>query len=83
MEVELRKWGNSLGLRIPHKLAVSWELNDQTVVDLVETEQGLMIQKKPSPPNLTSLLASIPPDFTYPDDVVDFVASAPQGQEVL
>lgn len=83
MEVELRKWGNSLGLRIPHKLAVSWNLDDQTVVDLVETEQGLMIQKKPSVPNLASLLASIPPDFTYPNDVAEFIASDPKGQEVL
>lgn len=27
------------------------------------------------------LLASIPPDFTYPDDVQDFVKSEPVGKE--
>lgn len=83
MEIELKKWGNSLGLRIPHKLAISWGLDETTIVDLVETEQGLMIRKKGSPANLEMLLSSIPPDFIYPDDVADFVVSEPAGQEVL
>ena len=30
-----------------------------------------------------NLLASIPPDFTYPDDVQDFVKSDPVSQEIL
>jgi antitoxin MazE len=35
------------------------------------------------PSSLEALLATIPSDFTYPDDVVDFVASDSQGQEIL
>jgi antitoxin MazE len=83
MELELKKWGNSLGLRIPHKLAVSFGLEENSIVEILETESGLMIRKKSIPASLQSLLATIPPDFTYPDDVQDFVKSPPIGQELL
>jgi antitoxin MazE len=83
MEVRLKKWGNSIGLRIPHPLAISWGFDESTVVDLVETEQGLMIRKRSSPQSLEALLASIPADFTYPNDVADFVDNEPAGRELL
>lgn len=83
MELELKKWGNSLGLRIPHKLAVSCGLEENSVVEILEIESGLMIRKKSSPASLQSLLATIPSDFTYPDDVQDFVKGTPVGQELL
>ncbi len=83
MELELKKWGNSLGLRIPHKLAVSYGLEENSVVEILETESGLIIRKKNIPLSLNSLLATIPTDFTYPEDVQDFVNSAPIGQELL
>ncbi len=83
MELELKKWGNSLGLRIPHKLAVSYGLEENSIVEILETESGLIIRKKTILASLQSLLATIPPDFTYPDDVEDFVKSAPTGQELL
>jgi antitoxin MazE len=83
MELELKKWGNSLGLRIPHKLAMSWGLQENAVVEIVEMSEGLMIRKKSSPANLQDLLATIPPDFAYPDDVADFVEGVPVGQEIL
>jgi len=83
MELELKQWGNSLGLRIPHKLAMSLGLHENVVVEIVEMDEGLMIRKKQSIVNLQGLLATIPPDFAYPDDVADFVKSVPVGQEIL
>jgi antitoxin MazE len=83
MELGLRKWGNHLGLQIPHQLAVSWGLDETSVVEIVEIEEGLLIRKKSSPPSLDALLATIPPDFTYPDDVADFVRNEPKGNELL
>jgi len=83
MELELKKWGNSLGLRIPHKLAISCGLEENSTVEILETESGLIVRKKLIPASLQSLLASIPPDFAYPDDVQDFVSSTPVGQELL
>lgn len=35
------------------------------------------------PISLEALLATIPLDFTYPDDVANFVTSDPKGQEIL
>jgi hypothetical protein len=41
------------------------------------------VELVPVPSSLEALLATIPSDFTYPDDVADFVTSDPQGQEVF
>ncbi|PZV25034.1 MAG: AbrB/MazE/SpoVT family DNA-binding domain-containing protein [Snowella sp.] len=84
MDIELKKWGNSLGLRIPHRLATSLDLDDTTVVELLETEEGLVIRKKKRPSaDLQALLATIPADFTYPDDVKDFVEGEAIAREML
>jgi antitoxin MazE len=81
MKVELRKWGNSLGLRIPSKLAQSLGLDENSVVELIEVEDQLILRKKE--PTLEEILASIPEGFKYPDDLADFVESEPKGDELL
>lgn len=83
MEIQLKKWGNSLGLRIPHQLVVSLGLDENSTLEVLEVDNTLVIKKKISPPNLDSLLASIPDDFAYPDDVADFADSEPMGQELI
>ncbi len=83
MDIPLRRWGNSLGLRIPHKLVESLAWDETCVVEVHEIEQTLVIRKKTAPLDLDQLLASIPPDFQYPDDIRDFVDSPVIGQEML
>ncbi|TAF56537.1 MAG: AbrB/MazE/SpoVT family DNA-binding domain-containing protein [Oscillatoriales cyanobacterium] len=83
MELSLKKWGNSLGLRIPHHLAQTWELDEHSIVELTETPDGLILRKKPVPLTLDDLLASIPPDFSPPDDLTVWTDSAPTGRELL
>ena len=83
MEIELRKWGNSIGLRIPSKVAQSWGIDENTVVELTEAGDKLIISKKQAVPTLDEMLASIPEEFEYPDDVADFVGSEPVGDELL
>jgi antitoxin MazE len=83
MEIELKKWGNSLGLRIPHKVAESFGIEENSVIELTESENTLIITKKRKVLNLDELLASIPPDFEYPDDIIDFVESETQGRELI
>ena len=46
MEVELKKWGNSIGLRIPSKVARSWGIDENSVVELTESGDKLIISKK-------------------------------------
>ena len=76
MEIELRKWGNSIGFRIPRKIAESFGIDEHSIIELTESENALII-------TLEELLASIPNDFQYPDDVQDFVESKPLGQEII
>jgi antitoxin MazE len=83
MDIQLKKWGNSLGLRIPHRLAESFGWDENSTVELLEIDGSLVIRKKAIASTLEELLASIPDDFTYPADVNDFVQSEPQGQEWL
>jgi antitoxin MazE len=58
--------------RIPHKIAESFGLNENSIVELTEN---------PCNPTLDRLLASIPEDFQSPEDVLDFVESGPGGKE--
>ena len=83
MDIELKKWGNSLGFRIPHKIAESFGLNENSIVELTESKDALVITKKPCNPTLDQLLASIPEDFQYPEDILDFVESGPCGKEMI
>ena len=83
MEVELKKWGNSIGLRIPSKVAQSWGVDESSIVELTEEGDKLIISKKQAVPTLDEMLDSIPEGFEYPDDVADFVGSEPVGDELL
>jgi antitoxin MazE len=83
VEIELRKWGNSIGLRIPSKVAQSLGIDENSVVELTELGDKLIISKKTTVPTLDEVLASIPEGFEYADDVTDFIGSEPQGDELL
>ncbi|WP_404787702.1 AbrB/MazE/SpoVT family DNA-binding domain-containing protein [Altericista sp. CCNU0014] len=83
MDIQLKKWGNSLGLRIPHQLAVSLDIDETSTLELLEVDNTLILRKKQAPITLDALLASIPKDFQYPSDVQDFVDSPAMGQELL
>lgn len=83
MDIRLRKWGNSLGLRIPHHLVESFGWDETCTLELQEKDDTLVIRKKPSAPTLDELLASIPDDFQYPDDVQAFLETSATGRELL
>ncbi len=83
MDIQLKKWGNSLSLCIPDQLAESFGLDETSLVEIIEINGSLVIRKKPSPVTLNELLNSIPDDFSYPEDVQDFTQSSAVGQESL
>ncbi|MGB3309835.1 MAG: AbrB/MazE/SpoVT family DNA-binding domain-containing protein [Nodosilinea sp.] len=35
MDIQLKKWGNSLGLRIPRRLAESFGWNESSTVEMI------------------------------------------------
>lgn len=83
MDIQLKKWGNSLGLRIPYRLAESFGWDENSTVEMIEVDGALLIRRKAIPLTLDELLASVPADFHYPDDVSDFVDGGATGQELL
>ncbi|PSF37336.1 AbrB/MazE/SpoVT family DNA-binding domain-containing protein [Aphanothece hegewaldii CCALA 016] len=83
MDIELKKWGNSIGLRIPHQIAKSFGIDENSIIELTESENALIITKKKHISTLDELLTSIPQDFQYPEDVYEFVENEPLGREMI
>ena len=82
-KVNVRKWGNSLGFRIPHQITTGLNISDGSELTISQDGEKLIVEKRQRLPNLDDILDSIPEDFTYPDDVSDFVSSNPEEREML
>ena len=83
MDIRLTKWGNNIGFLFPDKIAESFGLDENSIIELTESKDALVITKKQKVSTLDELLSSIPNDFQYPDDVIDFVESNPLGKEII
>lgn len=83
MKIQLRKWANSIGFRIPHAIAERFGIDENSVLELTESGDKLVITKNKKVPTLDELLSSIPEDFEYPNDILDFVESEPLGREII
>lgn len=60
MKTRVRKWGNSLALRIPRSVAAEARLAENTPVELSLREGKLVIQPvSPPPPTLAELLRGV------------------------
>lgn len=81
--IELKKWGNSIGLRIPAGIVNALNLAENTQVDLTIEGERLIIEKQNSLPTLAEILDSIPEDFQYPEDISEFVEGQTVGEEML
>lgn len=78
METKVRKWGNSLAIRIPRAFADELELTDDTSVELSLEDDALVIQRAAaSTPRLDELLAQITQDNLHAE--IEF--SGPVGEE--
>ena len=78
MTTRVRKWGNSLALRIPKALAESASLTQGTEVALSAAEGRLTVEVvRPEKVSLAELLAGITPENVHAE--VD--TGAPVGRE--
>jgi antitoxin MazE len=79
METHISRWGNSLAIRLPRRIAERAGLAEGTPVDI--TVEGGSLRITPAAPRyrLDDLLARITPD-TLPDEIFD---DAPRGHEAL
>ncbi|MEL6350959.1 MAG: AbrB/MazE/SpoVT family DNA-binding domain-containing protein [Cyanobacteria bacterium J06627_28] len=84
MDVQVKRWGNSIGFRIPSQIAKQLGIDENSVVELTATDDNtLTITPKSKPCTLDDLLDSIPDNFQYPEDVAEFAHSTASGRELL
>jgi antitoxin MazE len=79
--VQVAKWGNSLGFRIPRGIADSLDIRAGDALELAPAEDGLVLKKTARREKryiLADILDSFAPSSAYPE--VDF--GRPQGDEV-
>jgi antitoxin MazE len=67
IRVQISKWGNSLGLRVPKDVAERAGLRDGTRVDVEAREDGsIVIRKAVKRYTLEELIAGMTPDKAHP-----------------
>ena len=78
MRLRVRRWGNSLALRIPKPFAAEAEVREGTLVDLSVSEGRLVIAPLPAGYTLRQLLRGVSPENLHEE--IDF--GPPAGREV-
>jgi antitoxin MazE len=78
MVAVVKKWGNSLGIRIPNLVARSMNFSDGSRVELKSTDEGILIAPKQSP-KLSVLLAEIAEQNVHGE----VKTGQPVGKEIL
>jgi antitoxin MazE len=71
MVLKLNKWGNSLGLRIPSRLAARYKLVDGVAVSLEATEEGILLRPIKQQLDLDYLLTGMTEDNQHPEMYAD------------
>lgn len=79
INTRVQKWGNSLGIRIPQKLARKIALYDGSEVKILERENTILIVPIASEPTLDELLSRITEDNRHNE--IDF--GNPSGNELF
>lgn len=78
MRVNIKKWGNSASVRIPHSVMTAAALKIDQAVDVREEDGRVVIEPVQGPSyDLDTLLAGMTPDTFH--DEVDF--GTPVGKE--
>ena len=77
MQIQLARWGNSLGVRIPKAYASLFGLAPGDVVEVTPAPTGLLIEKPRKRYELKDLLAGVTKDNIHGE--VDW--GEPQGRE--
>ena len=79
METKIKKWGNSLAVRLPQSIAQKLALKAGSVVEMSEEKKTIVIQSAPKArKSLKELVAMIRPENLHKN--VDW--GRPRGKEV-
>ena len=76
MKTTIRKWGNSLAIRVPNDYVKTYNLSNGLEVDILAKESGIMIQTEMS---LEEMLATVEKGYIPPRPWEDIM---PVGREL-
>lgn len=81
----VRRWGNSLALRIPREIAAILDLDDATVVQLSAQDGKLVVEPRHAPDYVLDemLQGCKPAHFRRTDEERIWLADRPVGRELL
>lgn len=78
-QVQLTKWGNSLGLRVPRDIAARMGLTEGARVDIEASDDGrIIVTKSRRRFTLEELLAGMTPEREHRQD-----DDSPMGEEII
>ncbi|NLL67058.1 MAG: AbrB/MazE/SpoVT family DNA-binding domain-containing protein [Clostridiaceae bacterium] len=78
MSTTIQKWGNSLGIRIPQKIAKEYGFIHGSKVEIQTIGEGIIIRPAEPIPTLEELMAKITPENQHEE--VDFGRA--EGEEI-
>ncbi len=78
MRTKIRRWGNSLGLRIPKALAEAAEVREGSSVELSVLEGEIVVRPATQRYELAELLAEVRREHLH----VEAATGAPRGREI-
>ena len=82
MQTVIQKIGNSKGMIIPKKVLDSYSLNERDVVELIETEQGIIIKPVEKERTKRRSIQALFEQYPEPIQEKELVWGEPVGDEV-
>ena len=76
MKTIVRKWGNSLAIRVPKDYVKTYHISEGSEVEMVAKEAGIMIRTEIS---LDDMLSTVPEGYVPPKPWEDIL---PAGREL-
>lgn len=78
MTTKAQNWGNSIGVRIPQKLAKKYGVVNGTEIQITENKEGIVLKPITNDPTLEELLAQVTDENRH--EFIDF--GKPEGNEI-
>lgn len=79
MQLTIKKWGNSVGVRIPSSILTALQLNADNLIDMRVENGKIIIEPITQEPTLEQLIAQITPQNLH----AEVSTGNPVGKELL
>lgn len=77
MTTTAQKWGNSIGIRIPQKVAKKYGVTNGSEIQVMESKDGIVLKRINEDPTLDELLAQVTDENRH--EFIDW--GKPEGNE--